>query len=83
MLRYANDLKQKRPMSPLKSPRKVRPTSPSKIAQLGYDNFSQDYHKAFAREVYYDEMVNIVGPGKKGSPKKIKHGGMNLFTAKG
>lgn len=28
-------------------------------------------------------MVNIVAPGKKGSPRKIKHGGMNLFTAKG
>lgn len=67
-------------MSPVRSPRKYRPSSPSKIA---YDGYSEDYHKAFAREVYYDEMVNIVRPGKKGSPKKIKHGGMNLFTAVG
>lgn len=82
MLKYAKDLK-KRPLSPYKSPRKARPSSPSKIAQLGYDNYSQDFHKAYAREVYYDEMVNVVRPGTKGSPKKIKHGGMNLFTAKG
>ena len=84
MLKYAREMKQQRPMSPKKSPKKMRPSSPSKIAQLGYDHFSPEYHRAFAREVYYDEMVNIVRPTGKGSPKKqIKHGGMNLFTAKG
>lgn len=83
MLKYAESLRKQRPMgSPSRSPRKSRPSSPSKIQQLGLDPYSSDYHKAFAREMYYDQMVNIVRPGK-GSPKKIRHGGMNLFAAKG
>ena len=72
-------------MSPGKTRRKKkdrvsRPASPTKFTDL--TNADPMLHRAVARGMYYDEMVNVVPPGK-GSPKKIRHGGMNLFTAKG
>ena len=63
-----------------KKDRVSRAGSPTKFSDL--INVDPMLHRAVARGMYYDEMVNIV-PAGKGSPKKIKHGGMNLFTAKG
>ena len=38
------------------------------------ETLDPEYSKALARELYIDETVNVVNPGKKGSPSKVKPG---------
>ena len=65
--------KRKRVKSPLKSPRKI-----SHLTALATEN--ENVHRAVARGMYYDEVVNVVGGGRK-SP--VKRGGMNYFLPSG
>ena len=38
----------------------------------------ENLHRAVARGMYYDEVVNVVSGGRN-SPNKVKRGGMNYF----
>lgn len=64
-----------RPKSPAKSPRKLAGQYAISSINLPGD---ENLHRAVARGMYYDEVVNVVGGGRN-SPNKVKRGGMNYF----
>lgn len=47
------------------------------------ETLDPEVSRALARELYIEETVNVVNPGKRGSPGKVKPGQMNLFNPAG